>query len=433
MFATQKVRIKKLSLEEYEALLLLHRYAKNLYNVALYALRQYFFATGKLLSFTKLYHQCKTNENYALIQAGVSQQILKSAHEAMKSFLALNRKAALGQYTAVKVKIPKYLPKDGYYQLPCSTNAITVHDGYFQVPLSNRVMKEHPDLSIAIRMPERITTRPIREVRLNPKHSARIFEAEFVYKTTDSAQPAWRPETLALDLGVNNLAAGISTIGTAFLIDGKRLKAENQWYNKERARLQSIKDLQSIKGETNKLALIAYNRENFIRDYLSKAGHLILQHCLDNKIGRVVVGVNPGWKQESNIGHVNNQNFVQIPFWKFRRFLKHLCEKNGIEYVEVMESYTSKASFLDRDILPEYDPDCTEKRAFSGKRVKRGLYRSANGQTVNADLNGAANILHKALPDVDLSRVNRALCLNPIKLYSLATVKKRTLKSKAAA
>lgn len=432
MFATQKVRIKKLSRPQYEAMLLLHRYAKNLYNVALYALRQHFFATGRLLSFTKLYHQCKVNENYHLIQAGVSQQILKSAHEAMKSFLALKQKAALGQYPPEKVKIPKHLSKDGYYQLPCSTNAITIHDGYFQVPLSNRFTKEYPDLNINIRVPDRIAGRPVKEVRLNPLHHARFLEAEFVYEIGKSASKPGK-EVLALDLGVNNLAAGVSTAGTTFLIDGKRLKAVNQWYNKERSRLQSIKDLQGIKGETNKLALIAYNRENFMRDYLSKAGHLILQHCLDNKIGQIVVGVNPGWKQEINIGHVNNQNFVQIPFWRFRRFLMHLCEKHGIEYLEVTESYTSKASFLDRDKLPEYDPERTEKYVFSGKRVKRGLYRSANGQTVNADLNGAANILRKALSKTDLSRVNQALCLNPVRLYPLATAKKRTLRSKAAA
>ncbi|KLU62535.1 putative transposase [Peptococcaceae bacterium CEB3] len=294
-------------------------------------------------------------------------------------------------------------------------------------------MKEHPGLAIKIRVPDRIANQPLREVRLNPIHHARFLEAEFVYKTADKAQPVWEPETLALDLGVNTLAAGVSTAGTAFLIDGKRLKSANQWYNKERSRLQSMKDLQGIKGETNKLALIAYNRENFMRDYLSKAGHLILQHCLDNKIGRVVVGVNPGWKQEINIGHVNNQNFVQIPFWKFRRFLAYLCEKNGIEYVEITESYTSKASFLDRDLLPEFDPEHTEKYVFSGKRVKRGLYRSANGQAVNADLNGAANILRKACPGIDLSRVSHALCLNSMRLYPLATVKKRALKSKAAA
>ena len=98
MLATQKVRIKKLSLDEYEAMRLLHRYAKNLYNVGLYALRQHYFATGKLLGFTALYHQCKLNENYRMIQAGASQQILKNAHEAMKSFLSLSRKAAQGQY-----------------------------------------------------------------------------------------------------------------------------------------------------------------------------------------------------------------------------------------------------------------------------------------------------------------------------------------------
>ncbi len=430
MFATQKTRIKKLSKAEYEALRLLHRCAKNLYNVALYALRQHYFATGKLLSFTKLYHQCKSNENYAMIQAGVSQQILRSAHEAMKSFLALSRKAASGKYPAGNVAMPKYLPKDGYYQLLCSTNAIALRNGFFRVPLSKRFRQEHPDINITARIPERIAGRPIREVRLNPKHHARFFEAEFVYKTGASAVTPGS-EVLAIDLGVNNFAACVSTAGTAFLVDGRRLKAANQWYNKERARLQSIKDRQGIKGETNKLASIAYNRENFMRDFMSKAGHMIVQHCLQHGIGHVVVGVNPGWKQEVELGHVNNQSFVQIPFWKFRRFLGHLCEKHGIGYDEITERYTSKASYLDRDDLPEYDPD--HEPVYSGRRVKRGLYLSRSGRAVNADINAAANILRKAFPDKDLAPVDRAVCLNPAKLYPLATVKKRTLKSKAAA
>ena len=434
MFATQKTRLKNLSIVEYEAMRLLHRHAKNLYNVGLYALRQHFFATGTLLSFTKLYHQCKANENYQMIQAGASQQILKSAHEAMKSFLSLSKKAALGQYPREKVKIPKYLAKDGYGQIPCSTNAIAIRNNYFCIPMSRHFIQENPGLKIGIRIPDRIAGELIKEVRLNPLYGARYLEAEFVYKPKKgSAQPERMPGILAIDPGVATLAAAISTVGTAFLVDGQRLKTKNQWYNKERARLQSIKDLQSIKGGTAMLAAIAYNRGNFIRDYLSKAGHLIVQHCLDNGIGRVVVGVNLLWKQEINIGRVNNQNFVQIPFWKFRRFLKHLCEKNGIEYMEITESYTSKASFLDRDTIPEYDPHRTKKPMFSGKRVKRGLYRSATGRAVNADLNGAANILRKASPGIDLTLVDRALCANPARLYPLATTKKRTFKSKAAA
>lgn len=426
MFATQKVRIKKLSQSEYEAMCLLHRYANNLYNVGLYALRQHFFATGKVLSFTKLYHQCKMNENYAFIQAGVSQQILKSAHEAMKSFWGLKRKAELGQYPSEKVRIPKYLTKNGYSQLSCSTNAITVHDGYFQVPLSNAFRKEHPNIAIAIRVPERIADKPIREVRLNPKHAARYLEAEFVYQTGVGAVT---PGTgvLALDLGVNNFVAGIGTLGSAFLIDGKRLKAGNQWYNKERARLQSIKDFQKISCETNMLASLAFNRENFMRDYVSKSAHIVVDHCRANGIGTVVVGVNSGWKQEINIGRINNQNFVQIPFWKFRRFLEHLCAQNGIEYQEISESYTSKASFLDRDDLPEYIPERSDAPVFAGRRIKRGLYRSAGGQRVNADVNGAANILRKAFPDADLTWVDQSLRKNPVRLYPLATIKKRSL------
>jgi len=298
--------------------------------------------------------------------------------------------------------------------------------------MSRSFVKAHPGLSITIRVPSRIAYLAIKEVRLNPLHHARYLEAEFVYKTKgENLSPKQMPGVLAIDLGVDTLAASISTNGTAFLIDGKRLKAENQWYNKERARLQAVKSAK--KYETRKMAAIAYNRENLMRDYMSKSGHLILHYCLDNKIGKVVVGVNPGWKQQINIGRTNNQNFVQIPFWKFRRFLKHLCEQNGIAYAEITESYTSKASFLDRDILPEFNAESIEGFMFSGKRIKRGLYRSSNGRTVNADLNAAANILRKAVPDADLSAIDRALCLNPVRFYPLATQKKRLLKSKAAA
>lgn len=426
MFATQKVRIKGLTQEEFETLRQLNRYSKNLYNVALYALRQYFFETGRLLSFNKLYKITKTNENYTMLQAGVSQQILRKAYETMKSFLSLSHLVAKGKYPSDKVKIPKYLPKDGYFQIICSTNAITIHDGYFQVPKS----RENSFPLIKIKVPDRLAGLPIREVRIHPKHQARFLEMEIVYQIKDNPVPQWNG-ILSIDLGVDNFASCINTLGDSFLIDGKRIKSANQWYNKERSRLQSIKDLQDIKTETNRLAAIAFNRENFIRDYMSKSSHLIIRHCLNHKIGTVVVGVNPGWKQNIHIGHRNNQNFVQIPYWKFRRFLKYLCEKNGIRYLEITESYTSKSSFLDRDEIPEYQPGI--HHTFSGKRISRGLYKTTNGQVINADLNGSANILRKAFPDVNLSLVDKGILNNPVRWYPLNTRKAKVLDNRMIA
>jgi IS605 OrfB family transposase len=138
------------------------------------------------------------------------------------------------------------------------------------------------------------------------------------------------------------------------------------------------------------------NRSNQVRDYLNKTARLIVDHCIANKISKVIVGFNLGMKQAINIGSRNNQNFVQIPFHSLRSKLKALCERYGLIYQEQEESYTSKASALDGDDLPIYNADKPATYQFSGKRVKRGLYRSRDGHLVNADCNGAANIGRKS-------------------------------------
>lgn len=143
--------------------------------------------------------------------------------------------------------------------------------------------------------------------------------------------------------------------------------------------MQSIKDLQGLKGTTERQARLTINRNNRVRDYLNKTARSIINWCLERKIGSVIVGVNPGMKQNINIGSCNNQNFVQIPHWSLRSKLKSLCERYGLIYQEQEESYTSKASFLDGDSIPTYNPDNPQEHQFSGKRVKRGLYRTQNG------------------------------------------------------
>lgn len=437
MFATQKNRIKQLTKEQYELLQSLCRYAKNLYNVALYNIRQHYFKTGKLLSYAKNCVLCKANENFKMLQAGVSQQIIRVATQSFKSFLALKKLASKGQYPAEKVRIPQYLPKDGYFQLLLSTNAITIKNGYLQLPLSNTFRKENPKArDIRFPFPCRLDKDSIREVRINPAHNARFLEVEYVYHDKPVVQSLLdKNRILGIDLGVDILAACASTTGHTFLTDGKQLKAANQWYNKERARLQSVKDLHNIKGETRKQAALAVRRENCITDYLRKAARHILDFCITQEVGTVVVGVNKEQKQGVNIGHINNQNFVQIPFWKFRRILKNLCDKYSIIYVEAEESYTSKASFLDKDSLPEYDPQRLEKPQFSGRRIKRGLYRTKEGYTVHADINGAANIIRKYRLDVDFSALDKGILLNPHRVRVLNTPRKKPVgsKSKAAA
>jgi len=440
LFATQKNRLKGLNSNQYTILQDLCRYAKNLYNVALYNLRQHFFATGKLLSYAKNCAQCKSNENFALLQAGVAQQIIRTVTQSFKSFLALRIKAGKGEYPREKVRIPRYLKKDSYFMLVLSTNAISFKDGRLSLPLSNTFKKENPlareakEMSFSI--PERIDHKLIREVHIHPAHNAYFFEVEFIYRNQPvAASELDTSRILGIDPGVDNLAACAATTGHTFLVDGRPLKAANQWYNKERSRLQAIKDNHGIKVQTRKMAAVAMNRDYFVMDYMRKSARYIINFCIANHIGTVVVGVNKEQKQLVNIGHINNQNFVQIPFWKLRRILQSLCERYGILYFEAEESYTSKASFLDKDSLPEYDPGFQGKHGFSGRRIKRGLYRTKGGCIIHADINGAANIIRKFRPDADFSALDKAVLLNPKRVRVLRTVRRKPAdkKSKAAA
>ena len=156
--------------------------------------------------------------------------------------------------------------------------------------------------------------------------------------------------------------------------------------------MQSIKDKQGIKGLTKKQISITVNRNNKVRDYLNKAARYLINLCSKNQISTLVVGVNPGMKQNINLGKKTNQKFVQIPHHSLRLKLKSMCDRYGLTYTEQEESYTSKASFIDGDLIPVYNADNPTEYSFSGKRVKRGLYKTREGKLINADTNGASNI-----------------------------------------
>ncbi len=143
---------------------------------------------------------------------------------------------------------------------------------------------------------------------------------------------------------------------------------------------------------------------------------MIINHCLEHKIGKLIVGYNPGIKQEINLGKSNNQNFVQIPFWQLRRKLEALCLRYGIEYLEQEESYSSQASFYDRDEIPVYNADNPRNQKFSGRRIKRGLYRTKDKHFVSADINGSANILVKSKHRFSFERVSSGFLANPLRM-----------------
>ena len=392
MYLTVKQQLKHLSKEEYLSLRELSHTAKNLYNQAVYNIRQYYFQENKYLNYQKNNSLLKSSENYKTLNSNMSQQILKEIDGSFKSFFSLLKKKNKGMYNA-KVKLPSYLPKNSFTTLVIGF--VRLNEDTFVIPYSNSFKKNHKKISIKI--PPILLNKKIKEIRIIPKFNARFFEVQYTYEVEEEQRNLDKNHVLAIDFGINNLATCVTSKGRSFIIDGKKLKSINQWFNKENARLQSIKDKQKYgKKPTLRQKYLYSSRNNKVNDYMSKTARKIINYCLENNIGTLVCGYNETFQRNSNIGKANNQTFVNIPFGKLREKLEYLCKLYSLRFVEQEESYTSKSSFFDMDILPKFEVDKSQTYSFSGKRIKRGLYQTSKGYIFNADVNGALNILRKS-------------------------------------
>lgn len=279
-------------------------------------------------------------------------------------------------------------------------NQFKIEGNRLRLSLGRGFYKEFGVRYLYFDLPATVLGKKIKEVRILPRFHGRWFEIEYVYEEVTQSYKLDRNKYLSIDLGLDNFASVVDTIGTAFIIKGRYIKSVNRWYNKERARLQSIYSKQGVKYGS-KLAKISLKRQHVVDNFLNQAVSLIVKHCLNNQIGTIVIGKMKGIKQEINLGKVNNQNFVGIPYEKFQKKLEAKCEYHGIGYKEVDESYTSQTCGR-----------CGVVR--KSNRKYRGLYVCKNcGYVVNADINGAMNILGKVAGEsvvrqiVSSGRVNR--------------------------
>lgn len=393
MYLTVKQQVKHLSKEDYKSIKELCHIAKNLTNQAIYNVRQYYFAEGEYLNYEKNYALLKSSDNYKMLNSNMAQQILKEVDGSFKSFFGLLKLAKNGKYAFKDCKLPKYLPKDGYATLVIGF--VRLKGNKLILPFSNTYKKTHKSIEITI--PPILLDKKVKEIRIIPKANARFFEIQYIYEAECVQRNLNKNNALALDLGVNNLVTAVSSNGKSLIIDGRRLKSINQWYNKQNARLQSVKDKQKLGYRpTSRQKAIARDRNNKVNDYMNKAARKIIDYCIKNDIGTLVVGYNETFQRNSHMGKQNNQKFVNIPYGQLRSKLEYLCELNGITYIKQEESYTSKASFWDKDDIPVYNDDNPKEYIFSGKRVHRGLYKRADGKYFNADVNGALNIMRKS-------------------------------------
>ena len=399
--------------ESYTLLLEMCRYANSLANAAEWNIRHFYEKTGNYLCYEKNYRISRHNPNYRMLQANCAQQTLKRQDSRHRSYLGLLQAKKNGTYTG-NVHPPRYRPKGGYDSLIIAGDfIIDRNDGYLVIPISRAFRKLHPGCEIKIRKPTNLAGVRIRQLEILPSRDGSYIEAVFSYEGTCQDQKLDKDNALCLDLGIDNFAAGVCSDGTTFLLDGRPLKAINRYYNKQKAKLQEELRRRNDKSWSRRLTYISKKRDNRMTDYMRKAARKCVEAAISHNCGTIIVGVNEGWKQNCTMGSAGNQRFCYIPHARFRQMLRTQCAKNGIDYIEQEESYTSKASALDGDPIPTWTPGSLASPVFSGQRVKRGLYRTRNGILLNADINGALNIGRKSKQnDPSLSRIR--LCMGEL-------------------
>ncbi len=362
--------------------------ANKLTNCGTYYSRQLYFKTGHIAGKYELHKLLKDNPHFQSLYSHVSQQALTSVAESFKSFKALKKAFFNGKIDQFP-KVPNYRSKDGFTLLTFPKADVKLKDGLLRFPLGGKVKAWFGIDSFHLKMPSNLDYKEVKEIRVLPRNGA--FYVEYVYRVTTEKPDLDPSKVLGIDPGISNWLTCVSNTGSGFIIDGKHLKSLNQWYNKQVARLKTN---QPQGFWSKKLANITEKRNRLMRDAVNKAARLVVNHCLHAQIGTLVFGWNRGQKDGANMGKKTNQKFVQIPTARLKERIAQLCEQYGICFVETEESYTSKTSFVDGDFLPTLG-EKPEGWKESGKRTKRGLYRTAQNQYINADCNGAANILRK--------------------------------------
>jgi putative transposase len=370
--------------------------SKNLYNAALYEIRQSYIHEGIYLNYHEMDRRMQSHEAYKALPAKVSQQVLKQLAEVWKSFF--EARAAYEEDPSTftgRPKLPKYKHKtEGRNMLVYTIQAISRGKNGLKRGIIRPSM-----LPISVETQQ--DPKKIDQVRIIPRHGYYVVEVvhtkEPIQTNVDSSF------CVGIDLGVTNLAA-IASNREDFvprLVNGRPLKAWNQWYNKRMKVLKNKLPKADRERVTWQMEQITNTRNRQINHYLHTASKRIIEFLVKEGVGTVIIGKNPLWKQEVNRGRHTNQNFVSIPHARFIDMLTYKAALVGIQVEVTEESYTSKASFVDLDPLPTYKPDDVEEHLFSGKRIGRRnrLYRTKDGRKICADVNGAYNILRKRRPD----------------------------------
>jgi putative transposase len=363
--------------------------SKNLWNAANYLVRQSFIHEGKYLSDAAIYHVIKDHEAYQALPRKVSNQVLLQVHKAWVAFFAaMQAWRDHPEQSTGRPKLPKYKPKT------IGRNVLVYERGAIWKRQLDQGLIAVSGLGELVQTKQ--TRKTIDQVRIVPKGDHYVVEVVYQREAT----PATGAPALfvAADLGVNILAA-LTSNKPGFeprLVNGRPVKAMNQVYNKARAAKQQ-QLAKANRFTSRQLDHLTTKRNRRVLHYLHTASRRIIDLLVAEGIGTLIVGKNPLWKQGVELGRVTKQSVVLMPHARFIECLTYKAELVGIRLILTQESYTSQASFLDRDPLPIYEPTRTDTPHFSGRREGR-WYRASGNRRIHSDVNGSFTIARKVVP-----------------------------------
>ena len=371
-----------------------------LYNYVLYQVRQGIFEGNYLKEYDLSTKLGRENQfDFRNLPCSVSQQVIKQVFQNFKSWIKLKKdyEKNPSKYEA-RPRLPKYKKGKKQNMLVFTTSSCRIKNGYI-----------HFVKDIVKPIKTSIGDNKLCQVRIIPQ--ATCYTVEVIYEKKENDLSLNKSNVLSIDLGLNNLCTCISNVGVKpFIVNGRVIKSFNQWYNKKRAKWMGFV---GDKGTSNRLKWLNNRRNFWIEDKIHKVSRWIINFCIENNIGSIVMGLNKDWKQNIDLGKKTNQKFVEIPFSKLIDKITYKGKLIGIEVQTTEESYTSKIDHLAFESLEKHD-------VYLGKRKKRGLFQSSIGKLINADINGAIGIGRKVFGDSYVSEIiDSGLAFNPVRVNIL--------------
>ena len=379
-----------------EELFRLCRISKDLYNQALHIIKTNLKTENRFTFYDELDKVLKVTPNlegeinYRKLKVQVSQQCLKSLDKSVKVYVkSIKDWSKHKEKYRGKPKLPNYKPKDDYIQLIYTNQCSSIKEG--KIFFSRTLYIDIPQWNT---YKDRLTD--FQQIRVNPKNG--YTEVEIIYEFPEYHESVDQKRFASIDLGLGNLVTMVTDFSEPIIYSGKQVKSKNQFFNKKISSLKSISETNNKRKSTKQIKKLWDKRDDQLNDIFHKVSRHIVNVLIQNHIGNLIIGHNNGWKDSINIGKVSNQNFVMIPFYKLISYLKYKCEMVGIVVIEIEESYTSKCDALALEIICKHD-------VYKGKRIKRGLFQSSVGKLINADVNGALNIMRKVVGDSYVSKI----------------------------